>query len=221
MLLAMDTSTRAVGVALYDGVRVLGESVWVSKNHHTIELAPSVAETLSRVGVDAKSLTAVGVAIGPGGFTGLRIGLALAKGLSLSRNLPLVGIPSLDVVAASQAVIPQTKLAAVIEAGRRRLAVGWYHALEGKWLPDGELQNLTLDEFLETIEVPAIVSGELSGEARLRLGQMGVVLPSPAQSVRRPAVLAELAWQRWKIGQIDNPETLSPIYLHHGEPIPG
>jgi tRNA threonylcarbamoyladenosine biosynthesis protein TsaB len=221
MLLAVDTSTRLIGVALYDGGRVLSEASWLSKNHHTIELGPAVAETLSRVGAEPASLTAVGVAIGPGSFTGLRIGLALAKGLCLSRNLPLVGIPTLDVVAAAQPVIPDLKLAAILEAGRRRLAIGWYHAIQGKWHPEGDLQNLTLEEFMEKVETPAIICGELSGEARQRLTHKGAILPSPAQCVRRPAVLAELAWQRWKAGQIDNPDTLSPIYLHHGEPIPG
>jgi tRNA threonylcarbamoyladenosine biosynthesis protein TsaB len=220
MLLAVDTSTRLMGAALYDGVCVLSESAWYSKNHHTVELAPVVAETLARLGVEANQLRALGVAIGPGSFTGLRIGLAFAKGLALSQHLPLVGIPTLDVIAAAQPVDPDLKLAAVLEAGRRRLAIGWYHAPQGKWKSKGDLQNLTIEEFIETITDPVIVCGELSGEARQHLLDKGAILPSPAQCLRRPGVLAELAWQRWQVGQVDDPAALKPIYLHHGEPIP-
>ena len=132
MLLAVDTSTRTIGLALYDGVQVIGESVWRSYNHHTVELAPAVAEMLSRSGIDASGLQVLAVALGPGSFTGLRIGLALAKGMALVRHLPLVGIPTLDILAAAQPVMAIT-LAAVLKAGRGRLAVNWYHEVDGAW----------------------------------------------------------------------------------------
>jgi len=221
MLLAVDTSTRAIGVALYDGTRVLSEITWISKNHHTIELAPTVEQALAQVGAGVTDLRALGVAIGPGSFTGLRIGLALTKGLALSRRLPLIGIPTLDVVADALPVPPRSKLAAVLEAGRRRLAIGWYRAQEGKWHPEGDLQNLTIEEFAEAITAPTLVCGELSGETRERLKPTKSIIPSPVQCVRRPAVLADLAWKRWQAGDTDDPATLKPIYLHHGEPIPG
>jgi len=221
MLLAIDTSTRAMGVALYDGEQVLSEMSWVGKNHHTIELAPAVDQTLARVGAKAKELRAVGVAIGPGSFTGLRIGLALAKGIALSHRLPLVGIPTLDVIAAALPVPPGVRLAAILEAGRRRLAVGWYRAQNGKWEPEGPPQNLAVEEFIETLNGPILVCGELSGDVRQRLSQTKSIMPPPVQCVRRPAVLAELAWKRWKAGEVDDPVSLRPVYLHHGEPIPG
>jgi tRNA threonylcarbamoyladenosine biosynthesis protein TsaB len=221
MLLAVDTSTRSIGVALYDGIRVLSEMTWISKNHHTIELAPSVDQTLEHAGVEADELKAVGVAIGPGSFTGLRIGLSLAKGLALSHRFPVIGIPTLDILAAALPVPPGSRLAALLEAGRARLAVGWYRAQDGEWQPEGALQNLTIDEFVDTITGPVLVCGELSGGVRERLGQTKSIIPSPVRCVRRPAVLAELAWKRWQVGDVDDPATLKPIYLHHGEPIPG
>jgi len=222
MLLAVDTSTRMVGVALYDGIRVLAEAVWVSRNHHTVELAPAVTDLISKVGARPKDLCAVGVAIGPGSFTGLRIGLALAKGLCFSQRVPILGIPTLDVLAAAQP-ISDRRLAAVIQAGRRRLAIGWYQAGEENWVPTGQLDNLTLDDFVDQIQQPTLVCGELNQDARQRLGRKykNVALASPAQSLRRSGVLAELAWNRWQAGKVDDPATLKPIYLHHGEPIPG
>src|SRR5512134_1144294 len=98
LLLAIDTSTLMAGVALYDGVHVLSEIIWHSPNHHTVELAPVVADVLKRSGIKAPDLKALGVATGPGSFTGLRIGMAFAKGLALAWRIPLVGIPTLDIL---------------------------------------------------------------------------------------------------------------------------
>jgi tRNA threonylcarbamoyl adenosine modification protein YeaZ len=99
IVLSIDTSTKTVGLALYDGVQVLSESVWTSH-----ELAPAVSDLLRKSGLEVSSLGALTVALGPGSFTGLRIGMGLAKGMCLAGHLPLVGIPTLDALAASQPI---------------------------------------------------------------------------------------------------------------------
>jgi tRNA threonylcarbamoyladenosine biosynthesis protein TsaB len=103
MLLAVDTSTTQVGVAVYDGSQVIGEYAWRSSQRHTVELAPAIFELLRRCGLKMEDVRALGVALGPGSFTSLRVGLSLVKGLALSRHLPLIGIPTLDILAAAQA----------------------------------------------------------------------------------------------------------------------
>ena len=222
MLLALDTSTRMVGLALYDGVQVLSEVVWISQDHHTVELAPAVAEMLTRSGVEVADLQVLAVALGPGSFTGLRIGLAFAKGIALVRQLPVIGIPSLDSLVAAQPV-NAGQLAAVLRAGRGRWAVGWYHAVDGIWQPSGDIEVLTPQDLAQRIETPTQVCGEITEQERRILGRKwkNVILASPAQSVRRPAFLAELAWKRWQAGKINDPATLAPFYLHYKEPIPG
>jgi tRNA threonylcarbamoyladenosine biosynthesis protein TsaB len=222
MLLALDTSTRMIGLALFDGVQILSEIMWQTSDYHTVELAPSVADILARSNVKVMDLTALAVAIGPGSFTGLRIGLALAKGLALANRLPLVGIPSLDILAAAQPV-RQGLLVAVLRAGRGRLAVGWYQASNSAWRPKGAPAALTAQELSERIQEPTLVCGELTEEEQRLLARKrkNVILAPAAQSVRRPAWLAELGWKRWLTGRVDDPNTLSPIYLHYNEPIPG
>jgi len=222
MLLALDTSTRKVGLALFDGVQILSEVMWQTKDYHTVELAPSVADMLARSDVKVTDLTALAVAIGPGSFTGLRIGLALAKGLALANRLPLVGVPSLDILAAAQPV-RQGLMVAILRAGRGRLAVGWYQASNGAWRLRGAPAALTAQELSESIQEPTLVCGELTEEEQRLLGRKrkNVILAPAAQSVRRPAWLAELGWKRWLTGRVDDPNTLSPIYLHYNEPIPG
>lgn len=89
-LLALDTSTHWVSFALYDGANLLCEHTWRSNDYHTVELAPMVNQALQRLGLTARQLTCVAVAIGPGSFTGLRVGIALAKGLVLGDRKSVV-----------------------------------------------------------------------------------------------------------------------------------
>jgi tRNA threonylcarbamoyladenosine biosynthesis protein TsaB len=243
ILLAVDTSTRMVGLALYDGVQVISERAWLSTDHHTMELALSVQDVLAHSRLEIRSLAALGVAIGPGSFTSLRIGLALVKGMSLAQYIPIVGISSLQVLAAAQPV-QNLPMAAVLRAGRGRLAVGWFTSsadtesgsnsrATGKvemntphWRVTS-MAVLTATELARQIQTPTIVCGELTEEERHLLerwkgasNQKCIILASPAASLRRPAFLAELAWRRWQHGNIDDPASLAPIYLHYGTPPP-
>ena len=215
MLLAIDTSTAQLGLALYDGASVLAEMTWTSQARHTVELAPALSGLLARTGHPMADLTALGVAIGPGSFTSLRVGLAFAKGLALARKLPLIGVPTLDAVAAAIPV-QSIPLVAVLQAGRGRIAAGWYQAGESRWQAQGPVRTTSADDLAESIQHPTLVVGELNIEERQRLARKrrNILLASPAQSVRRPALLAELAWERWQAGQVDELASLAPVYLH-------
>lgn len=218
MLLALDTATRTMGVALYDGVSVLGELLWTTQDYHTVELAPAVVATLAKSKKNASDLTVLAVATGPGSFTGLRIGLALAKGLSLANHIPIVGIPTLNILAAAQP-LAEERMACVVQAGRGKLAVGWYQVVDGGWQIVGDVQVLTPLELNRRIQKPTLVCGELTDDTRALLGRkrVNVILTSPAQSVRRPAYLAELGWERWLAGRVDDPALISPTYLQHNQ----
>jgi tRNA threonylcarbamoyladenosine biosynthesis protein TsaB len=220
MLLAVDTSTSLVGLALYDGDQVLGEMTWTTKQHHTTELSPALSGLLKRCGVTMSSVNALGVAIGPGSFTSLRVGLSLVKGIALARNLPVMGIPTLDVIAAAQP-LAKHPLVAVLQAGRTRVAYGVYKSVENEWQAEGPVRSGTLDEMLSQFESPTLIAGELTSEERKKVSKIKHLhLASPVLCVRRPAVLAELAWKRWQDSDADDAASLAPIYLHvAGTPI--
>ena len=223
MLLAIDTATRNIGIAIYDGIQVLCENIWASHDYHTVELAPAIAETLAKVRLSVQDLKLLAVSTGPGSFTGLRIGLAVAKGIALARHLPIIGIPTLDIVAESQPISPGFTLAAILRAGRGRLAVGWYAVSDVRWVLNPPIEVLDALKLSHLIHEPTIVCGELTEVQQHTLARKykNVILASPAHSIRRPALLAELAWKRWQMGEVDDPATLSPTYLQLGEPIPG
>jgi tRNA threonylcarbamoyladenosine biosynthesis protein TsaB len=221
ILLALDTSTQWIGLALYDGSQVLAETTWRSYNHHTVELSPAIEELLAHCAVRPADLSVLAVATGPGAFTSLRIGLAVAKGLALALHLPVIGVPSLDFLAAGQPV-DCNQLIAILQVGRGRLAAGRYTPVDGAWFPAGEAELTTTEELSKSISAPTRVCGELSAAERQLLARKrkNVLLSSPAVSLRRSGHLAELGWRRWQKGLIDDVITLSPIYLHTSADIP-
>ncbi|MDQ4085343.1 MAG: tRNA (adenosine(37)-N6)-threonylcarbamoyltransferase complex dimerization subunit type 1 TsaB [Actinomycetota bacterium] len=104
MLLAFDTATQAVTVAVHDGADVLAERTHVDAMRHGELLAPAIAEVLDRAGVARTDLTAVAVGVGPGPFTGLRVGLVTARTLGAVLDIPVHGVCTLDVLAAAAEV---------------------------------------------------------------------------------------------------------------------
>jgi tRNA threonylcarbamoyladenosine biosynthesis protein TsaB len=100
MLLAFDTATSALTVALCDGDRVLGSVVHVDALHHGDRLAPSIQQVLAGTWVAPTDLTAIAVGVGPGPFTGLRVGLVTARTLGAVLGIPVSGVCSLDILAA-------------------------------------------------------------------------------------------------------------------------
>jgi len=219
MLLAVDTSTAQLGLALYDGAQVIAEYAWRSGHRHTVELAPATAELLARCGLTMEAVQALGVALGPGSFTSLRVGLAFVKGLAIARHIPLIGIPTLDILANAQPV-SKLPLAVAIQAGRGRFALSWYKASKRRWQAQGDARIVTLEALLAELQTPYVLCGEFPAEVRQQiLNPKEAQLVSAAGSVRRPAILAELAWARWQSGDVDDEASLAPIYLHVAEPI--
>ena len=223
LLLALDTSTSQAGVALYDG-QVRAEMLWWAGRSHARQLMPAVQRALEQIGKGPAELAAVAAARGPGSFTGLRVGLAVARGLACALELPLYGIGSLDVTAAGLAASPWP-VRAVLDAGRGRFATALFRRAGGGWTRLDTIVGVDLDGLVRLAEAdssPAggapgrcAVTGDLTDEARARLAQLGerVWIAPPAASVRRPAVLAELAWRAWRSGEHPPPQGGEPIYL--------
>jgi tRNA threonylcarbamoyladenosine biosynthesis protein TsaB len=206
------------GVALYDQIRgkVLGEESWSSVNRHTVELMPRLVRLLEQQGITPADLTGLAVSLGPGSFTGLRIGMGVAKGLALAQGLPLVGIPTLDLTAHPH-MTQKLPIWAILQAGRGRICAANYGRRKGQWKRRGDYQLTTLDKLCEEVTDPALFCGEIDAQGaeqiRKQLG-LQVIIATPAASVRHAAYLAELGWERLSRGDSDDASTLSPIYLH-------
>jgi tRNA threonylcarbamoyladenosine biosynthesis protein TsaB len=99
LTLGIDTATRTGGVALVEGGKVVSSRTCPLRLTHSESLLPVVAELLEESAVSLSRVKAVAVAAGPGSFTGLRVGLATAKGLAVGKELPVVGVPTMEALA--------------------------------------------------------------------------------------------------------------------------
>ncbi|MEZ4518489.1 MAG: tRNA (adenosine(37)-N6)-threonylcarbamoyltransferase complex dimerization subunit type 1 TsaB [Chloroflexota bacterium] len=214
MILAIDTATNWTGLAIHDGSAVLAELGWRSHRNQTVELASAVDQIWAQAQITAADLEAIAVAIGPGSYTGLRVGLALAKGLALGHKLPLVGVPTLDIVAAGIGRLDEP-LVITAEAGRNRLWAGTYRWSDRRgWQPEGDPHLTDWETLLTAVEEPTVFAGEISPDAAKAIRRTsGARLISPAIGERRAAVLAEIGYQRWKSRAVTEADQLIPLYL--------
>jgi tRNA threonylcarbamoyladenosine biosynthesis protein TsaB len=209
MLLAIDTATARASIALHDGQTLRSECTWEAANRHTVTLAARIVQSLEASEITPADLTAVGVCIGPGSYTGVRIGVALAKGMVVARQLPLIGVPTLDILAAAQPA-DDRPLYAVFAAGRKRAGFARYRWSDGGWQAETEVSIETWAEFFAQIDEPALLVGEI--ETVDLPTNAAFTIPAPALHLRRAGFLADLAWTRLRAGQTDDPATLRPLY---------
>ncbi len=217
MLLAIDTATRSTSVALYAEKSVLAERTWRSSRNQTTELMPTIVEMLDQQKIEPNALTGLGVALGPGSFTGLRIGLSVAKGLAMALDIPLVGIPTLDIVAEAH-VHYRLPIRAILRAGHRWLGTALYKVRGGRWRRIEEDRLVLPEQLVTLIERRTLICGEIDPELartlREQLGDLAVIAP-PCLSLRRASCLAELALKRLEADKLDDIATLSPLYLQY------
>ena len=225
VLLAIDTCTRRSSVALRDAFTLRAECSWESDRHHTAAVSAQIHRMMHACGIGPAQIGAVAVAIGPGSFTGVRCGLAIAKGMAVARDLPLIGVTTFEVLAAAQ---PDHKVPVytVVEAGRQRVAACRYEWQGEKLWTAAPWSIQTWQAFADAIRTPASgqgsesgsqagtlvwVCGDLSPELAALLNGRVQIAPAPF-NLRRAGVLAELGYLQWQKGETDDPYTLMPLY---------
>lgn len=209
-VLAIDTSAERSGVALFDGER-LHEYAWPAGRGQTTQVPPRIDRLLADAGVAMADLRGIAVAIGPGTFTGLRVGLSLAKGIAIATGAPIVGVPTLVATA-----LPWTEagrdVIAVLPAGRGRLV--WQRVAPGD--APGEPVNGTPTDLLAAVsgaEVEAIV-GELPAALREALAGAPVPVLEASGRMSRIGAVAALGERRLRAGDADDLVSLEPLYVH-------
>jgi tRNA threonylcarbamoyladenosine biosynthesis protein TsaB len=218
-LLAIDTSTERAGLAVTNGIDV-SELSWTAGRDQTVSVLAQIDHLLALTGIESSALAAIGVASGPGMFNGLRVGMSLAKGFHFGLGAALIGVSTLEI-----GVRPFRALGfpivSVVAAGRGRLV--WQFSDE-RGVVSGNLVNGTIEELNDALARSSgrvIVAGDLTSEQAATLDENDLaIVPSASSRLRRPSVLAEIAWERYRLGEIDDPIALAPVYLH-ASPVAG
>lgn len=211
-VLAVETSTLAGGVALLDGQRVRGEYVLDVSATHSERLMPAVDRVLADAGWAPADLQGLAVAVGPGSFTGLRIGLSAVKGLALALGIPIAAVPTLDALAASLpfAALP---VCPVLDARKGEVYCCLYRwdgaAMRREW----EYLALTPAGLAARLTEPVI----LLGDAAAAISSHHARLAPPPRRVPSPASVGLLGLARLIAGQTVLAADLVPIYLRPSE----
>lgn len=217
MELSLDTASELASVAISREGQLLGEISWRCRRNQTVELLPTVEKLLAQVGIAKGDLTAVFVCIGPGLYTGLRVGLSTAKGLAYALALPIVGVGRLELDAWPHAAFPGP-IVAIHKAGRGEVA--WAAYMGEPWRETVPPRLSRVEDIIVQVRrrSPSLRSGqtlfcgeidvEMAAQMKEALGDKVRLVPGPAYG--RAMALATLAHRRLAAA---DPSALKPIYL--------
>jgi tRNA threonylcarbamoyl adenosine modification protein YeaZ len=219
LLLALDTSGEAVTAAVHDGHRVLAEESTADPRRHAELLAPAVAAVLAGAGADRRDLSRVVVGVGPGPFTGLRVGVVTARVLGDALGVPVHGLCSLDALAAAVVTTPGAPERFLVAADARRREVYWAPYLR---VPGGLGWARTDGPHVSAPgEVEALVGDRLpvAGRGALLYPQvLGPALPAPADV--SAGVLAQVAVRALALPAAEGPLLPpDPLYLRRPDAV--
>lgn len=216
-LLAIDTSSSQLGVAVLDDAKVLASYEVLAERVHAVELPQALTRVLKEAGMSLEALDGVAVDIGPGSFTGLRIGVAFVKALLFRLKKPLAGVPSLDVLASNAAFSPDL-ICPIVDAKQRKVYAALYRGEHGLLKKQSDYHLLSVDELIPMLKQDRVLflgDGIALYESvlRERLGDRALVA-APDLWLPRAATLGRLGLERLRQGRTDDPARLTPMYLH-------
>lgn len=216
VILALETSGLCGSIALVQPENCIAEYSLNTRSTHSKHLPGNIRTLMQEAGLDWPDLAAVAVSQGPGSFTGLRIGLATAKGLAFAAGLPLIGIPTLDGLA-NQLPFSPFQVCPVIDA--RKKEVYWasyrFHAA-GELARTDDFRVQTPDKLAATITETTLFVGDgavlYENLLREALGDLARFAP-PALCFARAASIGALAHAKLRDQEFLDPAAAVPIYI--------
>lgn len=220
-ILAIDTATQVSSVAVVKEGRLLAELTMQGKLTHSETLLPHIEQVLKMAATAKEELTGIAVSIGPGSFTGLRIGLAAAKAMSYALNIPLVGVSTLKALA-YQLPAPGLRLMCLLDAQKGNAYVESYRWEKGELLTVEPVRVAKITdvvaacgEFGEPVvllgdAVQKKICGKLELPANTSAAMPHLIMP-------RAACVGLLGQQELAAGHADNVMDLEPVYIRRSE----
>ncbi|WML42127.1 tRNA (adenosine(37)-N6)-threonylcarbamoyltransferase complex dimerization subunit type 1 TsaB [Neobacillus sp. OS1-2] len=201
-ILAIDTSNNPLGVALLDDNQVLGEYITNIKKNHSVRVMPAIQRLMEDCEKVPADLTKIVVAKGPGSYTGVRIGVTIAKTLAWTLNIPLVGISSLEILAAGAGRYFNGFVAPIVDARRGQVYTALYRYQDGVLTAVEQDQLVMIDEWaakLADFNEPILFVGNDLSLHRTKIVEVvgsQAVIASETEHNPRPSELALLGRQK-------------------------
>jgi tRNA threonylcarbamoyladenosine biosynthesis protein TsaB len=214
MQLSIDTSTRYASLALADAGNVIAELSWYSNQNHTVELVPNIQLLLHRYGVEYQELSLLGVAVGPGNFSAVRVALSVAKGLSIALGIPIAPVSTL-LVEAYPYLATGRKVSAMVGAGRGQVVAASYQKRNGEKILNSPVRLVTIQELLESAEPQEFLCGEgmnvMTAEELLFASEMFIITSPQMRPSRRASSIIHLL-SDGDISTVEDVAIIEPIY---------
>jgi len=220
-ILALETSTLTGSVAVVEDTCLLTEITLQVKETHSSQLMPAIDIVLKTTGMLPNELDGFAVALGPGSFTGLRIGMATAKGLAAAASKPLIGISTLEAMAWSFPFCPYL-LCPMLDARMNEVYAAWFTASDGHISRESEDMVLPVSDLLRGRKEEALYfgSGAQRYEAEIR-EIMGDLAHDASYEIMgaRASVVGFLAMEKLKRGEVADIDSLEPLYIRESQAI--
>jgi tRNA threonylcarbamoyladenosine biosynthesis protein TsaB len=214
-LLAIDTSTDYLSVAVMNGAKVIARIHRKAPRSHSSLLMPAIDAMLKKAKVPLKNIDGFCISVGPGSFTGLRIGVATVKGLAFCTKKPIVTVPTLDVIA-SNAVTRRGIVCAVLDARKGKVYACVYRSDGTKVRKISAILLTEAGALLKKLQGYDTVS--LVGDYAERLAGMASGMKiATARWHPRPEVVGRLGGEAFKKRKFVSPEKLEPLYVYSKE----
>lgn len=229
ILLALETATETCGVALLQDEAVVAEAHLHQPRVHSARLTPLIEDVLRRADVRPDALDAVAVSMGPGSYTGLRIGVSTAKGWSLSTGAALVGVPTLAAYAAQlrPVTVPGDVVAALIDARRDEVYAGAFRRTADGLVEHAPTKALTVDalpDWMGAVDERLWLVGDGGEKSREALGATGTsqLLLPPDEVTPSAAWVGRCGQDRLDEEGANDVSTVEPLYVKevHATPAP-
>ncbi len=217
-ILAVDTATRSLSVAVSDEGGVLSETLVHNRRTHSQTLMPAVDRVLAAAGLTAADIDAYAVVVGPGSFTGLRIGLAAVKGMAFAAGAPVVGVSSLAALAEGFYAAPL--VCPLLDARKNEVYTACYRFNGDRMEETAPPRVLSPAAAAADIETPCILVGDGALHYRKTLlsilGEAARLPPEPLHHIRA-SVVDRIARRRLAIGDTDDTAALAPFYIRSSD----
>jgi len=215
-VLGIDTSSYANAISVIEGDRIIADFNFETKTDSLEKIVTNIDFTLDKAGLTLEDIDGFGVGLGPGSWTGIRVGVTVGKILAFSTNKPVSGVSTLEVLANNARNIP-VLICPIIHAGTRDTVYsGFYRMKNGSVTRVGEYYVGDIQKLLETVREPVVFLGSGARVYHDLIAQTLdplSVYDKSIEEVPKGSTLALLAAARFEHGQSDNVLSLEPLYL--------
>lgn len=220
-ILGIDTSTMAANVAVLEDDKLICEYSVNTKKTHSQKLMPMMENMLNLSDIDITEIDAIGICVGPGSFTGLRIGMATAKAMAHVNNLPIIGVNSLEILGENMNLCSK-KICSILDAQRNQVYTAKYILEDNKIKEVEEVSIAQIDNLLQELEATKeewVIIGEAVYKYKDKIENISnITMSSPVNNITKASSLCTIARNKMMENKdIHNCYDINPMYIRKSQ----